>query len=53
MVPDDLAFSDMPEDPEDDAVYQRPGGDALHSAVKSLIHTVQTEDIEAPKIVVY
>jgi hypothetical protein len=37
----------VPEDPEDNAVMEMHGADALYSAVKSLMHAIQTEDDEA------
>jgi hypothetical protein len=40
-------FSGVPEDPEDNAVMEMHGADALYSAVKSLMHAIQTEDDEA------
>jgi len=40
-------FSGAPEDPEDDTVMEQHGADALYSAVKSLLHAIQTEDKEA------
>jgi hypothetical protein len=40
-------FSGVPDDPEDDTVMEKHGADALHSAVKCLMHAIQTEDIES------
>jgi len=37
-------FSGVPEDPEDDAVMERHGADALYSTVKSGMHAVRTRD---------
>jgi hypothetical protein len=42
-------FSGAPEDPEDETVMELHGADALHSAVKSLMHDIRTEDEEAPQ----
>jgi hypothetical protein len=40
-------FSGAPEDPEDDTVMEQHGADALYSAVKSVMHAIQTKDEEA------
>jgi len=40
-------FSGAPEDPEDETVMEKHGADGLYSAVKSLMHAIQTEDQEA------
>jgi len=37
-------FLGAPEDPEDETVMEMHGADALYSAVKSLMHAIQTED---------
>jgi hypothetical protein len=39
--------SGAPEDPEDDTVMEQHGADALYSAVKGLMHAIQTKDEEA------
>jgi len=39
-------FSGAPEDPEDDAVMEKQGADALYSAGKRLMHAILTEDKE-------
>jgi hypothetical protein len=40
-------FSGAPEDPEDDTMMEKHGAEALYSAVKSLMHAIQTKDEEA------
>jgi len=40
-------FLGTPDDPEDDTVMEQHGADELYSAVKSLMHAIQTEDKEA------
>jgi len=40
-------FSGPPEDPENDTVMEKPGADALYSTVKSFMHAVRTNDLEA------
>ena len=40
-------FSHAPDDPEDDTVMEQHGADAMCSAVKSLIHAIQTDDEDA------
>jgi len=40
-------FSGAPEDPEDETVTEKHGADALHSAVKSLMHAIRTVDEDA------
>jgi len=40
-------FSGAPEDPEDEIVMEMHGGNALDSAVKSLMHDIWTEDQDA------
>jgi len=40
-------FSGAPDDPEDEIVKKKHGADALYSAVKSVMHAIQTEDNEA------
>jgi len=40
-------FSGAPDDPEDDTVMAKHGAETLYSAVKSLMHAVQTENEEA------
>ena len=37
----------MPEDPEDDTMMEKHDAEALYSAVKSLMHAIQTKDEEA------
>jgi len=39
-----LLFSGAPEDPEDYTVMEMHGGDAVNSAVNSLMHAIRTED---------
>ena len=39
--------SGAPDDPEDDTVMQMRGADGLNSAVKSLMHSIRTDDKEA------
>jgi hypothetical protein len=40
-------FSGTPEDPEDVTVMEKHGAWVLYSAVKSLIHDIQTKDQDA------
>ena len=40
-------FSGAPEDPEDNAVMEKHGGEAWYSAVESLMHGIRTKDEEA------
>jgi len=40
-------FSGGPDNPEDDTVIEKHGADAMYSAVKSLMHAIQTNDKEA------
>jgi len=40
-------FSGAPDDLEDETVMQKHSADALHSAVKSLVHAISTEDEDA------
>jgi hypothetical protein len=40
-------FSGVHNDPEDTTVMEKPGADALYSAVKSLMHAIWTEDQDA------
>jgi len=40
-------FSDAPQDPEDQTVTETPGEGSFHSAMKSIMHVVWTEDEEA------
>jgi hypothetical protein len=37
-------FSSAPDNPEDDMVIENHGADALYSAVKSLMHAIQTKN---------
>jgi len=46
-------FSGVPEDPEDETVKEKHGVDALYSAVKSVMHAIQTEDKEAQQDVAH
>jgi len=46
-------FSGAPDDPEDDTVMEKYDADALYSAVKSLMHDIQTEDEEAQQDAVH
>jgi len=46
-------FSGAPEDPEDGAVMEKHGADALYSAVKSLKHAMKTEDEETQQNAVH
>ena len=46
-------FSGGPEDPEDDTVMEKHGAEALYSAVKSLMHAIQTKDEEAQQHAVH
>jgi len=46
-------FSGAPEDSEDDTVMEKHGAEALYSAVKSLMHAIQTKDEEAQQDVVH
>jgi hypothetical protein len=39
-------FSGVPDDPENDAVMEQHGADALYSAVKNMMHAIRTEDEE-------
>jgi len=40
-------FSGVPEDPQDDTVMEKPGAEALYSAVKSLMYVILTKDKDA------
>jgi len=40
-------FAGVPDDPHDDTVMEKQRADALYSAVKNLMHAIQTEDEEA------
>jgi hypothetical protein len=40
-------LSGAPDDPEDDTVMEKHGDEALYSAVKSLMHTIWTENKDA------
>jgi len=40
-------FWGAPDDPEDDTVMEKHGGEALYSAVKSVMHAIRTENEEA------
>jgi hypothetical protein len=46
-------FSGAPEDPEDESLMEMHGAEALHSAVKSLMHAMQTEDQDAQQDVAH
>ena len=46
-------FSDVPEDPGNETVMEMRGADALYSAVKCLMHAIQTEDQEAQQNVAH
>jgi len=46
-------FSGAPEYPEDDTVMEKHGAEALYSAVKSLMHAIQTKDEEAQQDVAH
>jgi hypothetical protein len=37
-------FSGVPEDPEDEAVMELHGAEALYSAVKSWMHAIRCDD---------
>jgi len=41
-----VAVSGAPEDPEDDTVMEKQGAEAMYSAVKSVMHPIQTKDEE-------
>ena len=47
MLTGDVAVSGAPEDPEDEILMEIPGANTLYSAVKSLMHAMQTEDQDA------
>ena len=42
-------FSGAPDNPEDETVMEMHGADALYSAVKSLMHAIQTENQDAQR----
>jgi hypothetical protein len=46
-------FSGLPDDAGHETVLEKPGSDALYSAVKSLMHAPQTEDEEAQQTVAH
>jgi len=46
-------FSGVRKDPEDDTVMEKHGAEALYSAVKSLMHAIQTKDEEAQQDVAH
>jgi len=43
-------FSVLSENPEVDTVMEKHGAEALHSAGKSLMHAIQTEDKDAQQV---
>ena len=47
MFSDDVAVSGAPDDAENDTVMEMHGAEALYSAVKSLMHAIQTNDKQA------
>jgi len=46
-------ISGAPDDSKDDTVIEEHGANALHSAVKSLMHAIRTEDEEAQQDAVH
>ena len=46
-------FSGAPEDPEDDTMMEKHGAEALYSAVKRLMHAIQTKAEEAQQDVAH
>jgi len=46
-------FSGAPDNPEDDTVMEKHGAEALYSAVKSLMHTIRTENEETQQNAVH